>query len=54
METKPRAGQGRGDERTDGQTDGRMDGRTDGQIPPVFYRTLVPFGAAALKAQQAR
>ena len=37
------------DGRTDGWMDGRTDGWTDGQIPPVFYRTSSPVGAAAQK-----
>ena len=35
--------------RPQGGTAGQMDRRTYVQIPPVFYRTLSPFGAKAQK-----
>ena len=31
---------------------GRKDRWTDAQIPPVFYRTLSPFGAVAQKGKR--
>jgi len=35
-----------------GQKDGRTHVRIDAQIPPVFYRTSSPFGAAAQKGEK--
>ena len=36
------------DKQKDTQTEVCMDGRTHVQIPPMYYRTLSPFGAEAL------